>query len=290
MNYLMLHDIRNISSEFFPERYDFPYFYTIDDFLEILKRFIPKSFNDEDSIKFIYTFDDGLIDHLYVAKLLAKKKIKSIFFIPSAPVLEREMIGSHKIQFILAAEKEDLILSKLLRIINKEFDLEDNYLDQFKKSKWENNIWSDEMILITRILREFKTSTERDFLVNKLFSIYVSSDEKDFANSFYLSNENVEEIASMGHIIGGHGNKSIDLRYCIDSEIKNEILISDAFISKFNPQIKYYAYANGGFNDFAISLLKELNFDKAFTTHLENEGLEKNKQYFCQRIDPSKLD
>ena len=155
----MLHDIRNISSEFFPKRYNFPYFYTIEGFLEILKRFIPKSFNEEDNKKFIYTFDDGLIDHLYVAKLLAQKKIKSIFFIPSAPVLEREMIGSHKIQFILAAEKEDLILSELLRIINTEFDLEDNYLDQFKKSKWKNNIWSDEMILITRILREFKTST-----------------------------------------------------------------------------------------------------------------------------------
>ena len=31
----------------------------------------------------------------------------------------------------------------------------------------------------------------------------------------------------MGHLIGGHGYKSLDLRYCNKSEIKNEILIKE---------------------------------------------------------------
>ena len=69
-----------------------------------------------------------------------------------------------------------------------------------------------------------------------------------------------KEISNMGHIIGGHGYNSLDLRYCKRSEIKREIFNSDTFISKFNSQKKFYAYANGGFNEYAIELLRNLNF------------------------------
>ena len=289
MKYLMLHDIREISIDFFPKRYTFPYFYTIKGFEELLIKFRAKSYNVKDNKKYIYTFDDGLIDHLHVAKLLYEKKIKSIFFIPSAPVLEREMIDSHKIQFIMASSKEEIILSKLLKIIRKEFDIENDYLEKFKKSKWENNIWSNEMIFITRILREFKTSFERKFLVDKLFTKFVSSDEKDFSENFYLNLKQVEEISNMGHIIGGHGHKSSDLRYCKSHEIKNEIILSEKFISKFNPQEKLYAYANGGYDNYAINILKDLHFKKAFTTNIENNYSPSLKEFTLKRLDPSKI-
>ena len=275
----MLHDIRDISLKFFPKRYQFPYFYTIKEFEELLIKFRPKSFNGKDNNKYIYTFDDGLIDHLYIAKLLFKKKIKAIFFIPSAPVLEREMIDSHKIQFILASNNEEIILSNLLRIIKSEFVIEDDYLETFKLSKWENNIWTNEMIFITRILREFKTSLDRKFLIDKLFTKFVTSDERDFSDNFYLNVKQVEEISNMDHIIGGHGHKSLDLRFCKRSEIKKEIFNSNKFISKFNSQKKLYAYANGGFNDYAIQILRDLNFKKAFTTNLECKCSKNIKRY-----------
>ena len=135
------------------------------------------------------------------------------------------MIDSHKIQFILAAEKEEIILSKLLRIIKTEFDIKDDYLDSFKESKWKNNIWTNEMIFITRILREFKTSLERKLLIDRLFTNFVTSDEKDFAENFCLNFKQVKEISNMGHVIGGHGYKSLDLRYCKRrSEIKRKYL------------------------------------------------------------------
>ena len=93
----------------------------------------------------------------------------------------------------------------------------------------------------------------------------------------------------MGHLIGGHGYKSLDLRFCKSSEIKKEIFNSDKFISKFNSQKKLYAYANGGFNDYAIETLRNLNFKKAFTTNLEYKCSKNLKRYVLKRIDPSKL-
>ena len=74
MKYLMLHDIREISLDFFPKRYTFPYFYTIKGFEELLIKFRAKSYDVKDNLKYIYTFDDGLIDHLHIAKLLYEKK------------------------------------------------------------------------------------------------------------------------------------------------------------------------------------------------------------------------
>lgn len=285
----MLHDVRNICEDFFPKRYRFPYFYTKSEFLDLLDRFAPTSYDKQLENKYIYTFDDGLIDHLEVAKMLYKRNIKAIFFIPSAPVLKRKMILSHKIQFILASKSEKEILTHLLKTINKNFELEENYLNQFKKSKWKNNIWSNEMIFITRLLREFKQSVEREFLIDNLFEKYVSNDEKDFAGSFYLSKKQVEEISKMNHLIGGHGSKSNDFRFCDKDEISSEIINSDNFISNFNKNKKYYAYANGGFNDFAISLLDKLNFKSAFTTNIMNEGKSKINRFFQKRIDPSKV-
>ena len=158
-----------------------------------------------------------------------------------------------------------------------------------EKSKWQNNIWTKEMIFITRILREFKTSVERKLLIERLFNKFVTSDEKDFSENFYLNFNQVEEISNMGHIIGGHGHKSLDLRFCKISEIKSEIFKSDKFISKFNSQKKLYAYANGGFNDYAIQILRNLNFKKAFTTNLEYKCSENLKRYVSKRIDPSKF-
>ena len=118
----MLHDIRNISKDFFPKRYQFPYFYTDDQFTHLLNRFPPTSYDSVLIDKYIYSFDDGLVDHLNVAKILFEKNIKAIFFIPSAPVLERIMILSHKIQFILASRNEDEVLETLLKVINSNFE------------------------------------------------------------------------------------------------------------------------------------------------------------------------
>ena len=75
MKYLMLHDIRNISQDFFPKRYEFPYFYTYDQFTHLLNRFPPTSYDSELIDKYIYSFDDGLVDHFNVAKIIFEKNI-----------------------------------------------------------------------------------------------------------------------------------------------------------------------------------------------------------------------
>ena len=207
---------------------------------------------------------------------------------PSSPVINRDIVLSHKIQFIIASRKEEIIVKELKSIIFNNYDINSKELNEYKKSRWANNIWSEEMIFVTRILREFKNNKVRKFLCDELFSKFVSKDEKDFANNFYLNLRQVKEISEMNHLIGGHGHLSDNLIFCTNSEIENEIKLSLKFIKQFQPKEKYYAYANGGFNDYCINLLNKLRFDKAFTTSLENDGEKNNTKLFIKRIDPSK--
>ncbi len=285
----MFHDIRDFNENYFPKRYKLPYFYTINTFKHILQRFKPISFNKELKSGYIYTFDDGLLDHYYIAEILKSMNIRAVFFVPSAPVREREMILSHKIQFIIASRDEKIIVNELLNLVKANYEVNNKELAHYKKSKWSNNIWSEEMVFITRILREFKGKNDRKKLADALFSKFVSNDEKDFANNFYLNIQQVKEIANMKHIIGGHGDKSNNFSFCTNHEILTEIKISNDFINLFNPEKKYYAYANGGYNDYSISMLAKYNFEKAFTTNIENKTRSKFKNLFKQRIDPMKL-
>ena len=285
----MFHDIRDFNENYFPKRYKLPYFYTISSFKNIIQRFRPISFNKELRSGYIYTFDDGLLDHYYIAEILNSMKIRAVFFVPSAPVLEREMVLSHKIQFIIASRDENIIVKELLDLIKANYEVTSQELSHYRKSKWSNNIWSEDMVFITRILREFRGNNERKDLSDALFQKFVSKDEKDFANNFYLNIQQVKEIANMNHIIGGHGNKSNNFSFCSNDEIMNEIKASNNFINLFNPDKKYYAYANGGFNDYSISMLDKYNFKKAFTTNLENKTSSKLKNLFKKRIDPMTL-
>ena len=285
----MFHDIRDFNENYFPKRYKLPYFYTLSSFKNMLNRFKPTSFDKELIGSYIYTFDDGLLDHLYIAEILNRMNIRAIFFVPSAPVLQREMVLSHKIQFIIASRDENIIVKELFDLIKANYGVNPQELLHYKKSKWFNNIWSEEMVFITRILREFRGTNERKKLSDALFSKFVSVDEKDFANNFYLNIQQVQEIASMNHIIGGHGEKSDNFNFCSNHEIFTEIKASNDFINLFNPNKKYYAYANGGFNEYSISMLNKYNFEKAFTTNLENTTTSKLNNLFQKRIDPMTL-
>ena len=116
MNILMLHDIREFQENFFPERYKLPSFLSPQQFNNIINNLTNSksnilSLNDSLLINDInisnnltvLTFDDGLKDHLAIARDLASENIKACFFIPSGPILEKSIIDSHKIQFILAS-------------------------------------------------------------------------------------------------------------------------------------------------------------------------------------------
>ena len=295
----MVHDVRDLNKNFFPKRYSLPSFLTWKKFKKAVNfigynniiRDYDFSFTKdfiEHKNNSILTFDDGLKDHLKVAEFLSERNINSIFFVPAEAVLKNKMINSHKIQFILASTSP----KKLIDLISKNFikysDKSIANLNSFYISKWKKNIWPKEMVFITRILREGHDTKWRNEIINFLFNKFVTNDEVDFSSQFYLSESEVLQISKMGHCIGGHGNKSEDLRYLNKIQAKHEIEKSSEFIKKFNPLHSFYAFANGGYTENTKTLLKKNSFTHSFTTEEANWDLNSDTMSL-PRFDLTKL-
>ena len=297
----MLHDIRDFNPNFFPERYKMPYFLDNNQFNNIINNIINSqsgtlTFNENLTIdpdnycnKYILTFDDGLKDHIFVARKLKKHNIKAVFFIPSGPIEDKIIIDSHKIQFIIASTDPNNIISYIYSSYELFFNKSRSDLDCFYMSKWKDNIWPKEMVFITRILREFDDISWRKRILNELFNKYVSSDNDSFANEFYLNKCEVNEILALGHLIGGHGHYSYDLRFEDERTVYDEIRKMNFFLESFKVEKKYFSYPNGGFNDDVVNELMCYNFKYAFTTgHRKLDS--KDHILKLPRLDATKTD
>jgi peptidoglycan/xylan/chitin deacetylase (PgdA/CDA1 family) len=271
---LMYHDIRDLEETKYPDRLSLKSFMRVKDFIEqidYLKRNFniidPKDINNSlnsNKAHAVLTFDDGLYDHIRVAEILQKKKLTGTFFIPTEAIMERKMLLSHKIQFILAAGNEKETVSKILE------HLSDNKSEQ--NIIWEKNCipftmvntWSKEMIFITKILRTHGRGKE---IANLLFKRMVSSDEIDFCDGFYLNQAQIIQMKDMGMTIGGHGHISEALT---DIDQIADIKKCRINLNKIGVESYTFSYPNGKYNDSTLLEAAQNGFTHGFTTVKSN--------------------
>ncbi len=103
-NVIMYHYIRSFDNEFpYFKFLDFKNFKKQNNFFLKKKGFIKITDNiDEDYYKdkYLLTFDDGLKEHLKVAKYLHNRNILGIFFVPSYQIIKKDFLPIHKIHLI----------------------------------------------------------------------------------------------------------------------------------------------------------------------------------------------
>ena len=208
----------------------------------------------------ILTFDDGLLDHYNILDILMGKQAVGTFFIPCEAVVERKMVLSHKIQFILAAVDEKKLVSYIRDKLN---DFNRDLWNKYSVSKWKNNWWSPEMVFVTNVLRNHHQGKE---ITNDLFDNFVTSNEKEICADFYLNTSQLEELVSNGMEIGGHGHMSENLSTLSLDMVEEEILKSSEFVSEYYTKHRSFSYPNGGYNDSVLKYMKQYGYDLAFTT------------------------
>lgn len=278
---LMFHDIRNDDSDFFPKRYSLPYFLDWREF-EYRIELLSKQYNFIDLAKLssgsfasndvLLTFDDGLKDHLFVSDYLYKKGIPGVFFVPVEPVKDRVIMQTHAIQFIQAAVGEEVLVKRIMNLLEQQSINARECYYKYSISLWKNNLWSNDMVFTTRILREYGNSKWREETIDSLYKEYISSINSNIEDEFYLSIQDLHRIKSMGFNIGGHGYKSLDLLHQSEAEIDREIALSKRFLceNKIGGEILSLSYPNGGFNDKIVETVRRYGISYAFTTTKED--------------------
>jgi peptidoglycan/xylan/chitin deacetylase (PgdA/CDA1 family) len=240
----------------------------------------------------LLTFDDGYIDHYTnVFPILFDAGIEGSFFPPAASVNRGELLDVNRIHFILAAEpNHQNIAANLDEVIIK---LGDQY--SLKKPSEYRSAWAKpstldnaETIYIKRMLQLALPEKLRNLIAKKLFSQYVSIDEKTFANELYCTPDQLKVMQASGMYIGSHGDSHYWLN-AIDANMQHkEIEESMSFLREIgSPVDKYWAmcYPYGAWNESLLNILRKYNCTLGLTTELGVANLNSMNSLLLPRID-----
>ena len=236
--------------------------------------------------KFVFSFDDGLRDHLFVSRILEKKNILGLFFINTMPIVEKKILNVHKLHLIFGRFKYGEIIKKIHNIEN--FNLENIKIPSSKRYQLENCLNEDNINKIK--LKVFLNQNKNIFLVNKLFNFFFSKlAQKKILKEFYLSRDDIIDIDRKGMIIGGHSHSHKLLSSLSFKDQNKEIERNIHYLSKIlKKKIDFFASPWGNKKSYNVNTIKILkkNVKYHFTT-LQNNVVKNN--YEIPRINCNKI-
>lgn len=291
MKSIMYHYIRNKNKLF-------PYYDILEkkDYIKQIKKFsktgLINSYEELflDNDKYLPTFDDGIKDHIYAAEILRKYNAVGLFFIPTSPLKNNEILDVHKTHLIVGKIKGLEALNELEKYLNK--NKIKNYYNQKEKVKYgmaykENNdeLYKNEFKKIMNYYGNLKLKHKiLDYLLKK-FEIYIKP--KDY----YLNKKEIRYLSSLGMIIGSHSESHTLLSRLSFKKQFEEIKNSKIFLEKIiNKNIDTFCYPYGGkisYNRNTLKILKKLKFKLAYTVEYRDINFKdiKNKPYELPRYD-----
>ena len=291
MKSIMYHYIRNKNKLF-------PYYNVLEkkDYINQIKKFsrtgLINSYEELflDNDKYLPTFDDGYKDHIYAAEILKKYNAVGLFFIPTSPLKNNEILDVHKTHLIVGKIKGLEVLNELEKYLNK--NKIKNYYSQKEKLKYRtayrnqnDELHKKEFKKIMNYYGDLKLKHKiLDYLLKK-FEIYIKP--KDY----YLNKKEIKYLSSLGMIIGSHSESHTLLSRLTYKKQFKEIKNSKIFLEKMiNKNIDTFCYPYGGrisYNRNTLEILKKLKFKLAYSVEYRDINFEdiKNKPYELPRYD-----
>ena len=244
---------------FFKKKYSF---YNLDDNFKNI---------NSDNNKILLTFDDGLKEHLLIAKILKKKNIKGIFFISSKPLISKDFLTVHKIHLILAKFNEKQLEQLFIKFNLEEFfkrklfgvfKIQKNLLKKIKDLKKREEIFFKVQLNII--------SQRKPKIIDNLFDYcFTKKKQQEIFNRFYLNKKDIIQIKKLGMEIGSHGHSHKVLSLLKKKDQLFDIKKSISYLKKLTGKpITFFCYPYGGksvYNNHTINILKKLRIIYAFS-------------------------
>ncbi|MBN2240062.1 MAG: polysaccharide deacetylase family protein [Dehalococcoidales bacterium] len=244
----------------------------------------------------LLTFDDGFVDHYTtVFPLLYERGISGAFFPSTRPILERKMLDTHKIHYILASTED------YRRIIKNLFAA----LDRFRKShKIASNeeLYSKlavasrfdpaEVIFIKRALQQELPEDIRSDVIDTLFTDIVPQSEETLAEELYMTLEQMRLMVGNGMYIGGHGYEHIWMGHASEESQRIEVIKSVELLKAVygdNPGDWMMSYPYGDWSEELIQILKEHGCVAGLTTEVSIARVLPETKFLLPRLDTNDL-
>ena len=264
MKCIMYHYVRNHNKEF-------PFYNIIPKkkFINQLEKFskigLVKNYEEllTPSKKILLTFDDGFKDHIFTAELLRKKNATGLFFIPTLPYKNKDLLDVHKTHLIKGKIKGKLILEELNKYLIK--NKINNFFNRREEKKFFNSYKGQNDDTHTKhfkkIMNYFGDLKIKHKILNHLLNVFEINIK---AKNYYLSKKEIKYISAMGMIIGSHAESHTLLSRLNYQKQYSEIKRSKIFLENIiKKKINSFCYPYGGKNSYnknTIKVLKKLKF------------------------------
>jgi len=243
----------------------------------------------------LLTFDDGYIDHFAnVFPILDEAGIQGSFFPPAKAILENQVLDVNKIHFILASVKDKS------GIIDFLFSMLDELKDEYPVHNREYYIAkvpivsrydSNEVTFIKAMLQRELPEGVRKIIIDRLFTRYVTEDEKSFSRELYMSIDQIKCMSRNGMYIGSHGYDHYWLNTLTREKQEREIDLSLEFLDqlccKLDKWVMCYPY--GAYNDSLLSLLKNKGCKLGLSVNVGIADLDIEDPLTLSRLDTNDL-
>ena len=243
----------------------------------------------------LLTFDDGYRDHYEnVLPLLKDKRIKACFFPMAQAIVEHKVLDVNKIQFILAAvENVQPLLEEVFTALDEfratyPVKSREAYLAEITE---QHRYDPREVTVFKRLLQRELPAPVRAELVQRLFTRYVSSDERSFADELYMSLDELRAMKSEGMHIGSHGYTHAWLNSIDPERQETEIDLSLGFLRQAGIPLDDWTicYPYGGYDDSLLEILRNRHCRLGFTVEPRIANLEREGRLTLPRIDTNDL-
>ena len=217
---------------------------------------------------FLLTFDDGLADHARtVLPVLQERRLRGVFFVPGAVLATQGMLPAHAIHLLLSRLGEAAF----------ERELADELAKHTGKKGWLASI--DVEAAETMYHYESPTRARlkylltialpielRNAVVNALFERRIGSSAR-WSRHWYLGWDDLAEMESLGHTIGGHGySHEPYLRLTPNERREDMSRVARVLRDGLGADIRPFSYPYGSFDDETAVACRESGFVHAFTT------------------------
>ena len=198
--------------------------------------------------KVILTFDDAMSCHYdYVYKVLSKRNLWGIFYVPTQPYQRDKVLDVHRIHLLCGAFSGIALLSTLKAFLKEEM-IPNEKREEFLKQTYTRQDNYKGISEFKRILNYFVSYKFRgqliDLVAHELNYVFSTS-------VFYVPIEKLIEMQLNGNIIGSHTVSHPVMSRLTKREQTEEIEDSFNFLeSNLQLNLKTYCHPYGGFHSF----------------------------------------
>lgn len=221
---------------------------------------------------FYLTFDDGLKDHIStVPSILDSRGLKAAFFVSSRPFVEGRAISVHKLHWLRSRTDPMAFEREFTARLPEEWQrkLADN---ASAHAAGRTNRYDPPEIARLKYGINFLLPYE---IVDRVTSELMAArdiDEADFCSEFYLSVEDIRDLANAGHVIGCHGHTHRPFSRMSQDELDDELATCVDLLQPLAGPIRWLSYPWG--SEWAIpedadAVCRRNGFELAITLRRE---------------------